>query len=72
MSNTIIVENKVILKGTVNGSFLETTIFLSIMQTEGLPLLGNAEGGAKAGIVIINGEQQVNFLPLSNSLKDFS
>lgn len=56
MSNILIVVGKVTLKGMV---FLETMVFLSIIHSECLSLLGYAEGMAKTDIGIMNLQQEI-------------
>ena len=50
--------NKVNLNGTVDRVFLETMFFLRIIHSECPSLLDYAEGVAKAGIGLMNVDQQ--------------
>ena len=58
MSSVKIVANKVTLKGIINRAFLEAMFILSTIHTEYPSLLDYAEGVAKAGIGLMNTEQE--------------
>lgn len=75
MSGILTVADKVTLKGTVNRVFLETVLFLSIIQTYP-SLLDYAEGMGKVGLELMNLDQQETFKAIlchqGNSLRDLS
>lgn len=58
MPDILIVVRKVFQRGTVGKVFLETMFCLETIQKEDAELLEYSEGMAKAGIELMNAEQQ--------------